>query len=538
MNINNDFLKFIVNNFPKDLHLTMIKQYKLGFILLEYVKTLDYQYYQTLKKIVAKQRVKNNIMRQEIYLLNKIFHQNKLNVAHIKGIALYDDLYQDEPVINRKINDIDILVSNNNIKDILNILGDVGYIVAATHEKVNCKLCDKVGNEVQKRLIHYPVFTKYHDEIDEYIDLDCHITLVHNNIHKEKITEVFLSHTVNTPSNDGILTLLDINDRLIHLILHYSKEYFRNSVRWFITGERVVDSDYRMRLDLLYDIALFINKYNENINWQYIISFVKKIEAYDEFSKIISLLKKICPDILFNQMKQNIDWDIYKDNRYNFKWLDSFYSLKSCMSKTEEILLMDVGTFSKYMLDTCIHNKEKYYLEKEYYIYNYSPKSGIVGQFLAETNTHKDCLGQVKLHKNKYRIFIFIKPYCKIDSIQFTMGTLEYNEVFNSHLIKGSVQINNNNCVFKNGYVEINIKNCVSIEDNRVIIELPMKILGIEEYRVLLFDIGFPQMDSEVQGNLLIKKYSSIDVSKKGFDNCFQYSPELLTAFVENELNR
>ena len=118
------------------------------------------------------------------------------------------------------------------------------------------------------------------------------------------------------------------------------------------------------------------------------------------------------------------------------------------------------------------------------------------------------------------------------------MGTLEYNEVFNSHLIKGSVQINNNNCVFKNGYVEINIKNCVSIEDNRVIIELPMKILGIEEYRVLLFDIGFPQMDSEVQGNLLIKKYSSIDVSKKGFDNCFQYSPELLTAFVENELNR
>ena len=50
MNINNDFLKFIVNNFPKDLHLTMIKQYKLGFILLEYVKTLDYQYYQTLKK--------------------------------------------------------------------------------------------------------------------------------------------------------------------------------------------------------------------------------------------------------------------------------------------------------------------------------------------------------------------------------------------------------------------------------------------------------------------------------------------------------
>lgn len=71
-----------------------------------------------------------------------------------------------------------------------------------------------------------------------------------------------------------------------------------------------------------------------------------------------------------------------------------------------------------------------------------------------------------------------------------------------------------------------------------MIIELPMKILGIEEYRVLLFDIGFPQMDSEVQGNLLIKKYSSIDVSKKGFDNCFQYSPELLTAFVENELNR
>lgn len=47
-----------------------------------------------------------------------------------------------------------------------------------------------------------------------------------------------------------------------------------------------------MRLDLLYDIALFINKYNENINWQYIISFVKKIEAYDEFSIIISLLKK------------------------------------------------------------------------------------------------------------------------------------------------------------------------------------------------------------------------------------------------------
>lgn len=58
MNINNDFLKFIVNNFPKDLHLTMIKQYKLGFILLEYVKTLDYQYYQTLKRLLQNNELK------------------------------------------------------------------------------------------------------------------------------------------------------------------------------------------------------------------------------------------------------------------------------------------------------------------------------------------------------------------------------------------------------------------------------------------------------------------------------------------------
>lgn len=321
-----DLKKYVLKSSDPENGIDRILDFQCELLFQDYLSTHAPYLMEKINTYNNKQKINNEIFTNEIEKLAIAFENHNLKLINLKGISLINEIYPNDNYAykKRKIRDLDILIAYDELNPALDLLGEMGYYVASTKEIVSSKLVDKYLYDVEQRGIHFPEFAVINSKYNIIIKMDCHISVLHMVENKKnKMLEIINRSEIQLLNNTRI-RVLEIHDRLLHLISHFTKENFRCNVRWFITGERQLRRDFRIMISLLHDIALIINKNKDKIKFNILVERAKNLGCHDEVNLVLLFLNKIYPSL-------NIDFQIDVDYSTPFlvqKYIGMFYPLQ------------------------------------------------------------------------------------------------------------------------------------------------------------------------------------------------------------------
>ena len=268
--------------------------------LIDYVKknAMYYSIAYLLGIDVEKQfYYKTNRLRYENYIkslfeIKSVFDKHKLNYIVLKGAVLANSIY-DNPS-KRYVGDLDVYVDREGYSTALIILIRLGYdfrdIKTLDNEHHIVLVKDQVTVELH-RSIYNPIL-----EIDESYLL--------SNV----VPFSFAQHTVQT---------FDITATLLHLIYHlYQDTYWSHYSLHSVLNNVKVPTTKRF-LYRAYEIALFSEKYHDEIKWDDIIENLKYQRFRVFFKKMIYDIVNIFPDAFPDRYLQAVNSMEYIDDDHD-----------------------------------------------------------------------------------------------------------------------------------------------------------------------------------------------------------------------------
>lgn len=237
-------------------------------------------------------KLRYNYILKRYLEIQELFFQANINVILIKGIALANRLY-DKPQ-KRYVGDVDIFVDKVDFSAALTLLIRLGY-----------NFCDEKTfyNEHHIVLIRENVVVELHKSV-----LNPRLEIQEKYLLKNVVPFSFSGHTIQT---------FDITATLLHLIYHlyqdtYWSHYSLNSV---LTSERAPST--KRFLYRAYEIALFSEKYNNEIKWDHIINDLKQQKLRVFFKKMIYDIVAIFPHVFPNSYMQAVNHMAYMDDEHD-----------------------------------------------------------------------------------------------------------------------------------------------------------------------------------------------------------------------------
>ena len=263
-----------------------------------------------LKNHADRYQIQNLEIVKEVLHIDKIFKENNLSPVYLKGVALMNEF---DDISHRPSNDIDILFKEEEVFTAYEILKNNNY-----KEFRNVQLSKSDLIDYSKKNHHLPelcrntrIMIELHHRVTSYQDFEkCPLS---QKILKEKISFDFYGIKIFKPN---------INDMIVHLILHYSlQNYFNNSLRIF------------------FDIYQIEKKYN--IDW----GEVSQSHENDKLKKAILLSL----GVLNQDLKLIKDFDDFKNN-----FLMDFPSneiIKICHKRTFDLGKKNIQPKTLLMID-------------------------------------------------------------------------------------------------------------------------------------------------------------------------------------------
>tara|TARA_Y100001970_G_scaffold254912_1_gene331132 strand:- start:2710 stop:3948 length:1239 start_codon:yes stop_codon:yes gene_type:complete len=192
-------------------------------------------------------QIQNLEIAKEVLNIDKIFKKNNLNPVYLKGVGLFHEF---NDVSLRPSNDIDILFSEKEVYEAYNVLKKNGYEEFRTAPKSEEQLKNyaKKHHDLPELCRKTDIMIELHHRVTAPDDFD--ICPLKDQILKNKIMFNFYGINIHKPN---------INDLIIHLILHFSiQNFFENQIRIF------------------FDISQIEKNYN--IDWNEIYSSVDNLK--------------------------------------------------------------------------------------------------------------------------------------------------------------------------------------------------------------------------------------------------------------------
>lgn len=530
MDVWKDLYKYVVRDNMSKEDRKRIKSYSLERYFYEGIREVDKECYNAIMHNIDKQKRKNEYLRREVIRLSEYFERHNIDLVHMKGIVLAEDIYNDCPQI-RKCNDIDVLVAPQDTEKALDLLGDLGYIVEMDEEKVSSGLKIKYYNKVVTGAIHFPEFyvKASYMGVEEVISMDFHIAIAHTMQDKERKMNQMVQRCEKQLLESSEVKVLEIHDRFIQLALHFAKEMLRNKVRWCIIGNRKVDRSKRLNLALLHDMALLLQKYKEKMNWDIIRQRALELNGLDEIIFVMQCLRKIYVSLDLPELDQTI----CSDDVYKLKLKGAFYPIQLIQMNTNKVLIECMDNLAKEIMTKSEDRDNLFYSERKYYI-NKSEYNGVVGCALDEKDY--GAVGTIKFLRDKgicFRLQINNKEnfsYCT-----FTLGSSSRKNIFCCYINKFKLNLNEYDQYRKsytvsinNAYTQAKFSFLAEECDEYIEIHIPEEIIGNELVNRMsfLFDIDFPEWYNGIQlKEGMIPKYKLNDIS-------FPYNPDLLYKIV------
>lgn len=533
--------EFVLNSRQVEENIKRILDYKCERLFQDYLLEHAPDIYRQVDNLNTKQKRINEVYESEVIMLSEVFLEKGLSLINLKGVSLLNEIYPNDKFAykKRKINDIDILISMDDLQQSLDLLGELGYKVNATNEVVSSKIIPQYLNEVITRGIHFPQFFKtiLHQNREFKMKMDCHISILHTiDGKKEKMNNLIETCEVQY-FNCGLspIKVLGLHNRLIHLMVHFVKEAYRCDLRWYIIGERQFWQDYKIQLPLLHEIALVIN--NNNVDWTALLEQTMYLECLDEVKITMKLLERIYPDLIdYEYIKKT---ELAKEgNLYKEKYLGLYYCLEIQNVSNIDFLESTISKKAQALMLYFIDNVEtSLKLNEAYFISN--DKSCDLFNICELSKQDKDSCGEVSFSINDKHFVVTFKgsQLMNAEKIILTFGSAQKSSILSAYINKitfCSLSVSSygeGDCEISNAYALVKLKGNVNINlDNNIIsIRLPLDILGVtKESKYLLFGIGIPSIYPDESAKL--KLYSVNDTSKMGIGSVFPFSPRLLNS--------
>jgi len=221
-------------------HLTPLLYYNLNKISLE--KYLPQDVLEAFKASYFTNIYFNAMAEEEITRILEVVSRKKLSIVFLKGFALMKTLYLNQGL--RMMCDVDILIKEEELLEIKNILTQLDFSIGA--------------QEALKQEQKYEIemnFTKQIN-ISQVMMIDVHWKLAYDRPYKLNLPFLW-ERTQKIRFNEQELTFLSYEDTFLFLVLHI-KKHVRS-----------------LTLNFIIDIAEFLNKYQDRLNWAYISKIAK-----------------------------------------------------------------------------------------------------------------------------------------------------------------------------------------------------------------------------------------------------------------------
>jgi len=524
-----------------NINLERIYNYRCERLFNKYIGKHDTEKFNDLEKINAAQKGKNKIFENEVILLSKRFSQENKTIIHLKRITLLNDLYCcDDAYKLRKINDIDVLIPFENIEGALDLLGSMNYYVMATGEPVSRVLLPKYLDAVIERGVHFPEFCKNLEYAGNAITIkmDCHVSLFHTDKDKERNMKKIIERHKTIMFHEAPINVLEIHDRILHLVLHFTKEVFRCDIRWYLTGERWQDRNFGIRIPLLLDIALMMDKYSEQIKPNVLFERAKELCCQDELLIVLKMVYRVFPTLYNREYDLSLLFINKDDPYFKYKYEGMFYALELGYDMIDFVLENTLSKISELLIQNARSKTFSLELGEKYYIAEIDKSDSVIGHELSKIQDRSIGCVEFALDENFFYLTIESPAISVVNTIFLTIATPKRNENLNSFINKFSISLKTikysyAQCNLNNGYINVNLKCNVQVDtDNDIVnIKLPKSIIGINKQTdFILCDIGLPELQA-VNSNrpYVIKKYGLDDIGKRGLATLYHCSPRLLT---------
>tara|TARA_A100001011_G_scaffold200081_1_gene208391 strand:+ start:250 stop:1320 length:1071 start_codon:yes stop_codon:yes gene_type:complete len=185
-------------------------------------------------------QIQNLEIVKEVLNIDKIFKKNNLNPVYLKGVGLFHEF---EDISLRPSNDIDILFSEEEVYKAYKVLKDNGYEEFRTTPKSEDQLKDyaKKHHDFPELCRNTNIMIELHHRVTAPSDFD--MCPLRDQIFKNKIMFNFYGINIYKPN---------INDLLIHLILHFSiQNFFENQIRIFFDISQI-EKNYNIEWNEVY----------------------------------------------------------------------------------------------------------------------------------------------------------------------------------------------------------------------------------------------------------------------------------------------
>nr|WP_249436025.1 nucleotidyltransferase family protein [Paenibacillus sp. Marseille-Q4541] len=265
-------------------------------IRLDRTKAIKLEYKKVMNHAYQGNRIKNELMSQELKMILKNANNNGLQIIPLKGAWLIPHVYKDAGL--RISNDLDFLISLEQGQAISEMLQSMGYtpghydwatdsISHVSAEEV-IQWRDRSGNlhPHMKRVDN--VFSKYIG-VDFSYDVDLTRTFIASNGLKERAYEKELY--------DVPTTCLETVDFLIHLAIHLYKE---------ASHERWVRIDQDVNLIKFCDVREYILSHLEKMNWPEVATRSKELAAEEAIYYSLYYLKMLFNDPFVDMVQDHL----------------------------------------------------------------------------------------------------------------------------------------------------------------------------------------------------------------------------------------
>jgi hypothetical protein len=261
-------------------------------MLVDEIRDLDkLEYVNVISRLLSRHRY-NRVIENALVELIRCCRRCGVKVAYFKGLSLAKDLYEKNEV--RQIGDIDILVDIENLETVLDLVGELGYVLSENGELV----CADMASYVYKApfVSHVGKFIKYVDidGVKWSVVLEVHINLFlrpwrysmtdTRNIMDRAILKNICGEDIWQLEMYDILVFL-----LYHFTMHYVDDFGRASCE--LGRDRSANS-----ISKLYDITLFVDKYHASIDWTVFLSRVEELVVWNEVAFATRIFNRIFPN--------------------------------------------------------------------------------------------------------------------------------------------------------------------------------------------------------------------------------------------------
>ena len=228
------------------------------------------------------QSQQNENVENEIKNLSSLFSECGIKIVFIKGLPLAFDVY-DEPDL-RMYGDIDVLIDFNNLSSAIDIFNSEGYLVIRTNNPLNYEEMVEYKNLHNNSIQHFGGIYKTFDENGLKVrqELELHISLYPYLDNKFPTMSKIVADSILQDFYGNKIYVLELHDRLIHLLYHLVKDYGKNELNWTYLNEKKTRMYFNLKL--LHDISLLLNKYIHSINWSL---FIEKTQTYGKCNEVL-----------------------------------------------------------------------------------------------------------------------------------------------------------------------------------------------------------------------------------------------------------